>query len=238
MPVVFLSISTMTQHPLLIAPSLLSANFARLGDDVERCARAGADILHVDVMDGHFVPNITIGPLIVEALRPLTTLPLDCHLMIEHPDKYIPAFAQAGADWISVHVEACSHLHRTLMLIREHGKRVGVVLNPVTPISFAFDAAEYCDFVLLMSVNPGFGGQKFIPSLLRRAEALRAFLDANGLEQVEIEVDGGITRENAADVVQAGVNILVSGSGAFKGDVAENITAIRTAGKQIRAIAV
>jgi ribulose-phosphate 3-epimerase len=224
----------MTQHPVLIAPSLLSANFARLGDDVTRCVSGGADILHVDVMDGYFVPNITIGPLVVEALRPVTTLPLDCHLMIEHPDKYIPAFAEAGADWISVHVEACPHLHRTLALIREHGKRVGVVLNPVTPIMSVFDAAEYCDFILLMSVNPGFGGQAFIPSLLRRAAALRAFLDANGLERVQIEVDGGITKENAEDVVRVGVNILVSGSGVFKGDVRENIAAIRAAGARAR----
>jgi ribulose-phosphate 3-epimerase len=217
------------QHRIQIAPSLLSANFARLEEDVRRCEAGGADILHVDVMDGHFVPNITIGPLIVAALRPITTLPLDCHLMIEHPDRYIPAFAEAGADWISVHVEACPHLHRTLGLIRDHKKRVGAVLNPVTPLQSVFDAAEYCDFILLMSVNPGFGGQKFISSFLRRAAELRNFLDKNGLEHVEIEVDGGVVAGNAAEIVRAGATILVSGSGVFGGEPKTTIPALRTA---------
>ncbi|TAE30546.1 MAG: ribulose-phosphate 3-epimerase [Candidatus Kapaibacterium sp.] len=220
------------QHPIQIAPSLLSANFARLGEDATRCKEAGADILHVDVMDGHFVPNITIGPLIVAALRPVTTLPLDCHLMIENPDRYIPAFAEAGADWISVHVETCPHLHRTLSLIREHKKRVGAVLNPITPLRYAFDAAEYCDFILLMSVNPGFGGQKFISSFLRRARELREFLDTHGLEHVEIEVDGGVVAGNAEEIVRAGANILVSGSGVFSGDVHSTIPALRAAAER------
>lgn len=222
----------MTQHPIQIAPSLLSANFARLEDDVRRCETGGAEILHVDVMDGHFVPNITIGPLVVEALRPVTSLVLDCHLMISHPDRYIGAFASAGADWISVHVEATKHLHRTLSLVREHGKRTGAVLNPVTPLASVFDAAEYCDFILLMSVNPGFGGQKFITSFLRRAAELREFLDTNGLERVEIEVDGGVVADNAEAIVRAGANILVSGSGVFRGNPAETIPALRKAAER------
>jgi ribulose-phosphate 3-epimerase len=217
------------KHPVQIAPSLLSANFARLELDVKRCEAGGADVLHVDVMDGHFVPNITIGPLIVAALRPVTTLPLDCHLMIENPDRYIPAFAEAGADWISVHVEVCPHLHRTLSLIREYKKRVGAVLNPVTPLASVFDAAEYCDFILLMSVNPGFGGQKFITSFLRRATQLREFLDKNGLQHVEIEVDGGVVSGNAGEIVHAGASILVSGSGVFGGEPLETIPALRKA---------
>lgn len=218
-----------THHTIQIAPSLLSANFSRLGEDVKRCEAAGADILHVDVMDGHFVPNITIGPLVVAALRPITTLPLDCHLMIENPDRYIPAFADAGADWISVHVEACPHLHRTLSLIREYKKKTGVVLNPVTPLESIFDAAEYCDFILLMSVNPGFGGQKFITSFLRRAAQLRNFLDKNGLNHVEIEVDGGVVEGNAEEIVRAGATILVSGSGVFGSEPSVTIPALRSA---------
>jgi len=226
------------RHTIQIAPSLLSANFARLGEDVQRCQAAGADVLHVDVMDGHFVPNITIGPLIVEAIRPLTTLPLDCHLMIEQPDRYIPAFAAAGADWISVHIETCPHLHRTLMLIREHGKRAGIVLNPVTAVSSVFDAAADADFILLMSVNPGFGGQAFIASFLRRAEQLRHFLDTNGLQRVEIQVDGGVVESNAEDIARAGANILVSGSGVFRGDVHKTIPALRAAAERSRMAAV
>lgn len=219
-------------HPLQIAPSLLSANFARLEDDVRICQQAGAEILHVDVMDGHFVPNITIGSLVVEALRPITTMTLDCHLMIENPDAYIPAFAKAGADWISVHVEASRHLHRSLALIREHGCRPGIVLNPSTPLEYAFAAAESsnnCEYILLMSVNPGFGGQKFISSFLKRAAILRHWLDSNGLAQVEIEVDGGLKADNTAEIVRAGANLLVSGSGIFSGDIAGNIAAIRKA---------
>ena len=224
--------------PIQIAPSLLSANFARLENDVRQCEAGGAEILHVDVMDGHFVPNITIGPLVVAALRPVTRLVLDCHLMIAEPDNYIEAFARAGADWISVHVEATKHLHRTLSLVREHGKRVGAVLNPATPLQSVFDAAEYCDFILLMSVNPGFGGQQFIPSFLRRAAQLRNFLDANGLERVEIEVDGGVTADNAEEIARAGATILVSGSGVFRGNPAETIPALRAAALRSRSVAV
>ncbi|MCS6809118.1 MAG: ribulose-phosphate 3-epimerase [Bacteroidota bacterium] len=219
-------------HPIRIAPSLLSANFARLEEEVRCCEHGGAEILHIDVMDGHFVPNITVGALVVEALRPITTLVLDCHLMITEPERYIEAFAEAGADWISVHVEATRHLHRTLSLIRACGSRVGVVLNPVTPLVSVFDAVEYCDFVLLMSVNPGFGGQAFIPSFFRRARELRAFLNRNRLEHIEIEVDGGVGLENAEEIVRAGASILVSGSGVFRGNPRETIPALRRAAER------
>jgi ribulose-phosphate 3-epimerase len=163
-------------------------------------------------------------------------MPLDVHLMIEDADKYIPAFAKAGANWISVHVEASRHLNRSLALIKEFDKKAGIVLNPITPLEYAFDAAEYCDFILLMSVNPGFGGQKFIPSFLKRAERLKEFLLKNNLEHVEIEVDGGVTAENVAQVVRAGANIIVSGSGVFKGNIEENISAIRHASARAHTI--
>lgn len=222
----------MQQLSLKIAPSLLSANFANLEADIRRCEAGGADMLHIDVMDGHFVPNITIGPLVAAAIRPVTTLALDVHLMIEKPERYVEQFAKAGADAISVHVETSPHLHRTLTMIRDCGAKAGVVLNPVTPISAAFDAAEYCDFILLMSVNPGFGGQSFIPSFLRRARDLRAFLDNNQLADVEIEVDGGVKIDNAEAIAAAGANILVSGSGVFNGSVEDNIRALRKAAAQ------
>lgn len=217
------------QHPIKIAPSLLSANFARLEDDIRRCEAAGADILHIDVMDGHFVPNITLGPVVIEGIRPVTNMPFDVHLMIEKPERYIAQFAQAGADYISVHQETSPHLHRTLALIKEHGAKAGVVLNPVTPLATIFDAVEYCDFVLLMSVNPGFGGQQFISSFLRRCASLREFLDNNGLHRVEIEVDGGVKASNAEEVARAGASMIVSGSGVFSGSIEENITALRKA---------
>ena len=215
--------------PVNIAPSLLSADFMNLERDVRTLETAQADVLHVDVMDGHFVPNITIGPPVVAALRRITGLPLDCHLMIQHPDTFIPAFAEAGADWISIHIETSPHLHRSLGLIKSFGKRAGIVLNPVTQLETCYDAAEYADFILLMSVNPGFGGQQFIPSFYRRAEKLRTFLDSNGLGHVELEVDGGIKIENFAAAVSAGANIIVSGSGIFSGNPAENIRAMRAA---------
>lgn len=217
----------MTEHSLKIIPSLLSANFAKLGEEIELCEVGGADIIHVDVMDGHFVPNITIGPLIVEAIRPITKLPIGCHLMISNPDNFIPQFHVAGADMVSIHVEGALHIHRTLSFIRSFGMKAGLALNPATPMDFAYDAAEYADFVLLMSVNPGFGGQQFITSFLKRAEKLRTFLDNNGLDHIEIEVDGGVKIENVAEIVKAGANMLVCGSGLFKGNLLENISTLR-----------
>ena len=210
-----------------IAPSLLSANFARLEEEVKRCENAGADIMHVDVMDGHFVPNITIGPLIVNAIRPHTKMPLDCHLMISEPDKYIEDFAKAGADYISVHVENAIHLHRTLTNITKLGVKSGVALNPITPLQYAFDAAEYCDFILLMSVNPGFGGQSFITSFLKKCEELKNFLIKNNMEHIDIEVDGGIKVDNVDLAIKAGANMIVSGSGLFSGNLENNIKEMR-----------
>ncbi len=221
--------SLVQQHRVLIAPSLLSSNFARLEEEVRRCERGGADLLHIDVMDGHFVPNITIGIPVVRALRQITDLLLDCHLMITNPDRYIEAFVAAGANAISVHVEVSAHLHRTLQQIRAAGAFAGIVLNPLTPLSYAFEAAEHCDYILLMSVNPGFGGQKFISSVLRRIEQLAAFLEQHQLP-VPIEVDGGIDATNAEAVVRAGASILVSGSGIFRGGTVEqNIARLRDA---------
>lgn len=214
-------------HPIKIAPSILSANFANLQKDISECEAANTELLHIDVMDGHFVPNITIGPLVVEAIKPITNIPLDCHLMISDPDKYVPEFAKAGADLISIHVEATNHLHRSIQLIKSFGIKAGIVLNPITPMEYAYEAAEYCDFIMLMSVNPGFGGQSFIDSFLRRCENLRTFLDKNGLEHVEIEVDGGVKKENVNTIASAGANMLVSGSGVFSGNITENINALR-----------
>ena len=218
----------MNKLPIKIAPSLLSANFANLTEDIRKCEEGGADILHFDSMDGHFVPNITIGPMLVSAVRSITKLPLSCHLMIENPDKYIEDYIKNGADYVSVHVEGNPHLHRSLSLIKENGAKAGIALNPVTPLEFAYEAAEFCDFVLLMSVNPGFGGQSFIPNVLSRIKSLREFLDINGFQNVEIEVDGGIKKENAAEVIEAGANILVSGTGIFNGDISKNIESMKS----------
>ncbi len=203
-----------SRSEVVIAPSLLSADFSNLKRSIEAVEKGGARWLHVDVMDGHFVPNITIGPLIVEAIRPITKLTIDCHLMIENPDGYIPQFVNAGADVITVHVEACPHLNRTIQHIKSLGVKAGVVLNPATPLVAIEEVLEYVDVVLLMSVNPGFGGQSFIPSLYRRAEILRGQIERAGLDCL-VEADGGIKLENIRSVFDAGVDVVVSGSGVF-----------------------
>jgi ribulose-phosphate 3-epimerase len=210
-----------------IAPSILSADFAKLGEEVRDVEQGGADYIHVDVMDGHFVPNITIGPLIVEAIRPITKLPLDVHLMIEHPDRYIPTFAKAGADYLSVHVEACPHLHRTVHLIKECGVKAGVVLNPHTPVAMIEHIIDDVDLVLLMTVNPGFGGQKFIYSVLPKIKRVAQLAKERNLE-IEIEVDGGVNAETARLCIEAGANVLVAGSAIYnERDRAAAIRAIR-----------
>lgn len=210
-----------------IAPSILSADFARLGDEIKDVEAGGADYIHVDVMDGHFVPNITIGPLIVEAIRPVTKLPLDVHLMIENPDQYIEAFAKAGADYITVHVEACRHLHRTIQLIKSTGVKAGVVINPATPVESLKHIIEDVDMVLLMSVNPGFGGQKFISSVLTKIKQVKEMADAVNPE-LEIEVDGGVNEETAMLCVEAGATVLVAGSAVFnKEDRAAAIASLK-----------
>jgi len=216
-------------NTIQIAPSLLSSDLTRLEADVRACERGGADVLHVDVMDGHFVPPITFGPLIVETLKRITSLPLDCHLMVENPDEQLEQFAKAGASWISVHAEVCKHLHRTLGRIQDLGCKAGIVLNPSTPLDFAMEGALNADFILLMSVNPGYGGQSFIPSFLDRCKRLRTWLDANDYEHVAIQVDGGIKIDNARAAVDAGASILVSGSGIMSGDIESNIRALRAA---------
>jgi ribulose-phosphate 3-epimerase len=197
-----------------LAPSILTADFAALGDAVRTLERGGADLVHVDVMDGHFVPNITVGPLVVRALRRVTDLPLDVHLMISEPDRYVDAFAEAGASMISVHVEVLPHLHRTIEHVRSLGVQAGVVLNPSTPVGAIEEMAADVDYVLVMSVNPGFGGQRFIPRSLAKVRAVRALLDAAG-SRAPIEIDGGIDHTNIARVVEAGVEIVVAGNAIF-----------------------
>jgi ribulose-phosphate 3-epimerase len=197
-----------------LAPSILSADFARLAEEARAAIAGGGTLLHVDVMDGHFVPNITIGPPVVKSLRQSVDVPLDCHLMIEDPDLYIPAFAEAGADWISVHQEACVHLHRTLDHIRANGCQAGVVINPATPVETLTEVLEMVDFVLVMSVNPGFGGQKFIPRAVEKIRKLARMRESQRLNY-RIEVDGGIGLDTVADVVRAGAEILVAGSAIF-----------------------
>ncbi|PJB49015.1 MAG: ribulose-phosphate 3-epimerase [Chloroflexi bacterium CG_4_9_14_3_um_filter_45_9] len=198
-----------------LAPSILSADFARLGEQVAEATRAGADYIHIDVMDGHFVPNITIGAPIVASIRLWTSLPLDVHLMIEHPERHISDFAASGADIITVHVEACTHLHRTIESIKQMGKKAGVALNPATPLNSIEEILPYVDLTLIMSVNPGFGGQSFIPETLSKITRLRKMLD-EGKFNAELEVDGGITIDNAVSIVKAGANVLVVGNSVFK----------------------
>jgi ribulose-phosphate 3-epimerase len=212
---------------LKIAPSILSADFAKLGEEITAVEKAGADYIHVDVMDGHFVPNITIGPLIVEAIRPVTKLPLDVHLMIDNPVQYIEAFAKAGADYITVHVEACRHLHRTIHHIKSFGIKAGVVLNPATPVNTIEHILKDIDMVLLMSVNPGFGGQKFIPEVLPKIRRVKEMADSIGKE-IEIEIDGGVNSETAKLCIEAGANVLVAGSAIYdQEDYAAAISLIR-----------
>lgn len=200
-----------------IAPSILSANFSYLGQEIKDVEKAGADWIHVDVMDGHFVPNITMGPLIAEAARNSTALPIDVHLMIENPDLYIPEFIKAGADYISVQVEACPHLHRTISIIKDEGVKAGAVLNPATPLSAITYVLEDLDFVLIMSVNPGFGGQSFIHSSLDKIRQLKSMIDEAGLD-VLIQVDGGVNAKTIADISAAGADIFVAGSAIFNTD--------------------
>lgn len=202
---------------IMIAPSILSADFTQLGSEVRAVDEAGADIIHVDVMDGHFVPNITIGPLVVKAIREVTQKPLDVHLMISNADTYVESFVEAGADWITVHVEACTHLHRTVTRIRELGRKAGVVLNPATPLTAVDYILEEVDLVMLMSVNPGFGGQSFIASTLEKTWQLKNRIDTLGLN-VGIEIDGGISSQTIAQAAEAGANIFVAGSAVYGSD--------------------
>ena len=211
-----------------IAPSILAADFANLGNAIRLVESAGAEVIHVDVMDGHFVPNITMGPPVVASIRKVTTLPLDVHLMIEDPDAYIQPFVEAGADWISVHVEACRHLDRTVQLIRSCGAKPGVVLNPATSLSTLDETLRLVDFVLVMTVNPGFGGQRFLPYTLEKVQRLRKVIQHKGLS-AKIEVDGGISLENVPDLVRSGANILVVGSQIFGApDPAEAVRKLKT----------
>lgn len=216
----------------LIAPSILSADFSRLGEEIRAVEAAGADWIHIDVMDGHFVPNITMGPIVVEAARKSTRLPLDVHLMIEDPDNFIPAFAKAGADWISVQAEACVHLHRTVHLIRENGAKAGVALNPATPVSAIEWILEDVDYILVMSVNPGFGGQKFIENSLERIRKIREMIEGNAADSKKpplIQIDGGVNVDTIERISRAGVDVFVAGSAIFGSpDYRKTIEAFRS----------
>ncbi|WP_042456268.1 ribulose-phosphate 3-epimerase [Neobacillus dielmonensis] len=210
-----------------IAPSILSADFSKLGMEITAVEKAGADYIHIDVMDGHFVPNITIGPLIVEAIRPITKLPLDVHLMIENPDQYIQAFAEAGADYLTVHVETCRHLHRTIQNIKSTGVKAGVVLNPATPVETIQHIIKDVDMVLLMSVNPGFGGQQFIPEVLPKISKVKELAEQKGAN-IEIEIDGGVNPQTAKQCIEAGATVLVAGSAIYnQPEYAEAILSLR-----------
>ena len=214
-----------------IAPSILAADFSKLAEEVIEVEKAGADLIHIDIMDGHFVPNITMGPIVVEALRPVTTLPLDVHLMVENPDAYVEQFATAGADYITVHVEACRHLHRTLQFIRSTGVKSGVVLNPHTPVETILHVLEEVDLVLFMTVNPGFGGQAFIHSVLPKVKQLSTIIKERNLS-IEIEIDGGVDEETIIPCVEAGATILVAGSAIYgKENRAEALQRIKAAGE-------
>ena len=217
------------QQSVRIAPSILSADFASLGAEVRAVSQAGADYIHIDVMDGHFVPNLTIGPAVVAALRPHSSLPFDVHLMISPADPYIPDFVQAGADIITVHVEAGPHLYRTIQLIKDEGVRAGLALNPGTPVTVVEPLLDTLDLVLVMSVNPGFGGQSFIAGQLEKIRQLRILIDKTE-RKIDLQVDGGINSENAADAIAAGADVLVAGSATFTGDTSQyaaNIEALR-----------
>ncbi|MCA3554015.1 ribulose-phosphate 3-epimerase [Aestuariivirga sp.] len=221
----------MRTRPLLIAPSILAADFARLGEEVRAIDRAGADYIHIDVMDGHFVPNISFGAPIMDSIRGLTKKPFDVHLMIAPADPHLESFARAGADIITVHAEACPHLDRTLQAVRAMGRKAGVSLNPATPASVLKHVLDRLDLILVMSVNPGFGGQSFIPAMLEKISEIRGMV---GNRNIDIEVDGGITRHTAGDAVRAGANVLVAGSAIFKArDYAAEIRAIRAAATSV-----
>ena len=222
---------------VLISPSILSADFGRLAEQVSEAAEAGADWIHVDVMDGHFVPNITIGPAVTSAVRAASDLPVDVHLMIEEPDKYLSAFADAGADYITVHQEACPHLHRTIERMRELGVHPGVTLNPATSLDTLMEVIPEVDLALLMSVNPGFGGQSYIPASTEKIRRLRTMLDERGTNGAELEVDGGVNVETAGAVSRAGASVLVAGAAVFRhpGGIAEAIRLIRRAAEEVGA---
>ena len=224
-----------TNRKIQLSPSILSADFARLGEQVREAEQAGADRIQIDVMDGHFVPNITVGPLVVEALRPHTSLILEAHLMIERPELYIPQFAKAGADYIIVHVETCPHLHRTVQQIHGEGKKASVTLNPATPLAAIEEILEYADMILVMTVNPGFGGQKYIATMEAKIAEVRALIDRSG-HDVDVEVDGGLDNLTVVGAVDAGANVIVAGSALYRDpDGLEHaVTALRSAAEAAR----
>ena len=219
---------------LMIAPSILSADFARLGEEINAVVAAGAEVIHIDVMDGHFVPNITIGPLVVAAVRKITKAPLDVHLMISDPDRYLEPFAEAGADWITVHVESSPHLHRTIDAIKKLGKKAGAVLNPATPLTTLECILDDLDLVMLMSVNPGFGGQRFIQGAVEKTRRLKEMIDQRGL-RTGIEIDGGVTPETIGAIARAGANIFVAGSAIFnREDYAREVSELKRRASEYR----